>query len=74
MRKTEITIMGHLITKQGMQADPTKITAIRDMPLPTDVCGVKQFCGMIQYLARFMPNIRASERLDQERRCLELEP
>ena len=57
MRMTEITFMGHLITKEGIQADPNKITAIRDMPSPTDVHGVKRFCGMIQYLARFMPNL-----------------
>ena len=57
MRKTEITFMGHLITKEGIKANPTKITAIRDMPSPTDVHGVKRFCGMIQYLARFMPNL-----------------
>ena len=49
--------MGHLITKEGIQADPTKITAICDIPLPTDVHGLKRFCGMIQYLAQFMPNL-----------------
>ena len=54
MRKTEITFIGHLITKEGIQAGPTKITAIRGMPSPTDVHSVKQFCGMIQYLARFI--------------------
>ena len=57
MRKTEITFMDHFITKEGIQADPTKITAILDMPSPTYVHGVKRFCGMIQYLARFMPNL-----------------
>ena len=57
MRKTEITFMGHLITQEGIQADPTKITAIPDMPSPTEIHGVKRFCGMIQYLARFLPNL-----------------
>jgi len=37
MRKSEITFMGHRLTKEGIQADPTKVTAIRDMPSPTDV-------------------------------------
>ena len=57
MRKTEITFMGHLITKEGIRADSTKVTVICDMPSPTYVHGVKRFCGMIQYLARFMPNL-----------------
>ena len=74
MRETEITFMGHLITKEGIQADPTKITAIRDMPSPTYVHGVKRFFGMIQYLACYMPNVRASQTLNQKRHCLELEP
>ena len=27
------------------------------MPSPTDVSDVKRFCGMVQYLARFLPNL-----------------
>lgn len=27
------------------------------MPPPTYLYGVKRFCGMIQYLARFMPDL-----------------
>ena len=57
MRKTEIIFMGHLITKEGIQANHTKTTAIRDMPSPTHVHRVKRFRGMIQYSARFMTNV-----------------
>ena len=27
------------------------------MPVPEDVTGVHRLCGMIQYLARYMPNL-----------------
>ncbi|XP_074649040.1 protein NYNRIN-like [Tubulanus polymorphus] len=27
------------------------------MPAPTDVTGIKRLCGMVQYLARFLPNL-----------------
>ena len=27
------------------------------MPAPTDIHGVKRFCGMMQYLAKFIPNL-----------------
>ena len=55
--KTQITFMGHIITNNGIKADPRKVEAIEQMPTPSDVAGVKRFCGMIQYLSRFMPNL-----------------
>ena len=41
---TEITFHGHRITQDGVKADEAKVEAIRDMPAPTDVAGVKRLC------------------------------
>ena len=49
--------MGHMITTEGIQADQSKEEAILNMPALTDVHGVKRFCGMIQYLSKFLPNL-----------------
>ena len=57
VRKEEITFMGHRISAEGVKPDRAKIAAILDMPAPTDVQGVRRLCGMIQYLAKFMPNL-----------------
>ena len=57
MNQTEITFMGHKITNKGIKADPEKIRAITAMKAPSDVTGVKRFCGMIQYLARYLPSL-----------------
>ena len=54
---TEITFHGHRITKDGVKADEAKVQAIRDMPAPTDVAGVKRLCGMVQYMSRFLPDL-----------------
>jgi hypothetical protein len=27
------------------------------MPTPTDVAGVKRLCGMVQYMAKFLPDL-----------------
>ena len=62
MKKSEISFMGHQITNNGICADPNKVTAIREMPSPTDIHGVKRFCGMVQYLARFMSNLAESQK------------
>lgn len=49
--------MGHKISAAGIEPDRAKVAAILDMPPPTDVHGVRRLCGMIQYLAKFMPNL-----------------
>ena len=54
---TEIIFHGHRITKDGVKADEAKVQAIRDMPVPTDVAGVKRLCGMVQYMSRFLPDL-----------------
>ncbi|CAK8685059.1 unnamed protein product [Clavelina lepadiformis] len=56
-KASQITFMGHLISNNGIAPDPAKIEAIQRMPSPEDVSGVKRFCGMVQYLARFLPNL-----------------
>ena len=54
---TEITFHGHRITREGVRVDSTKVKAIQEMPSPTDVSGVKRLCGMVQYMAKFLPDL-----------------
>ena len=54
---TEITVHGHRFTSEGVKVDTKKVSAICEMPAPTDVHGVKRLCGMVQYMAKFMPNL-----------------
>ena len=56
----EIIFHGHRITKDRVKVDEAKVQAIRDMPAPTDVEGVKHLCGMAQYRAKFLPNLAAT--------------
>lgn len=53
----EIIFHGHKITSEGVKADDGKIKAIIDMPSPTDISGVKRFCGVVQYMAKFLPSL-----------------
>ena len=57
IHQDEISFMGHRISAEGVQPDRSKVAAILDMPPPTDVHGVRRLCGMVQYLAKFMPNL-----------------
>ena len=53
----EIPFHGHVFTRNGIKPDPEKIKAIVDIPTPKDVHDVRRFCGMIQYLAKFVPDL-----------------
>ncbi|KAK3092083.1 hypothetical protein FSP39_025049 [Pinctada imbricata] len=53
----EISFHGHKITSNGVKADENKVDAILKMKSPTDVSSVKRFCGMVQYMAKFLPSL-----------------
>ena len=52
---TCVPLMGHLLTSKGLKPDPSKVSAILDMPGPTDIAGVHRFSGTITFLAKFLP-------------------
>ena len=50
--------LGHIISSEGVKADPAKIEAITKIPLPPNsVNELQQFLGMITYLGKFIPNL-----------------
>lgn len=57
LRSKEVPFMGHMITSEGLKADPEKIRAVQEMPTPTDVAGVRRFIGFTNYLSKFLPRL-----------------
>lgn len=57
IRQSSVTYMGHVITADGLQVDPGKVTAIIGMSTPTDKDGVRRFLGLVQYVGKFIPNL-----------------
>lgn len=53
----EISFHGHTVTNEGIKADPKKVAALLEMTKPTDEADVRRLCGMVQYMARFMPKL-----------------
>jgi len=49
--------MGHIISSEGLRADPNKLKAIDEMAPPTDKEGVQRVLGMINYVQKFAPNL-----------------
>ena len=54
---TSVSYMGYLLTSDGLKTDPSKIEAVKIMPIPTDVPSVQRFVGFVNYLARFLPKL-----------------
>ena len=52
-----ITFLGHVISDEGIQADPRKTTAITKFPAPTNVTELQRFFGMVNQLAKFVPSL-----------------
>ena len=52
-----LTFMGHRISKDGLSIDPSKVSSMRGMEKPCSLETLRQFPGMVNYLAKFLPNI-----------------
>ena len=53
----KVMFLGHIVSAQGIEADPGKIRAITEMPVPKDAADVKRFVGMVNYVGKFSPRI-----------------
>ena len=58
IRQPEVLYIGHVLTGDGVRPDTSKIEAITKMPKPEDdeQC-VQRLLGMVNYVAKFAPNI-----------------
>ena len=54
---TEVVYLGHVITEQGIAATPMKVSAIVDAPQPRNVTELRSFLGMLNYYAKFIPDL-----------------
>ena len=70
-RVREVHFHGHILSTEGLKADPKKVRAVMDMPNPTDAKGVQRCVGFVNYLSRFMH--RLSEVCEPLRRLLDKE-
>ena len=74
IEKEEVKFHGHVFTRDGLTTDPEKVRAIFDMPRPTDKVGVQRLLGLINYVNKFIPNIKPIERLTGRLKMINLMP
>jgi len=52
----QISILGHVVSPNGIEPDPTKTEAIKATPPPENVSGLRSFLGTCGYVVKFIPN------------------
>ena len=52
--KTEVKYLGHIVSKQGIRADPDKLNAMANYLVPADLKQLRQFLGLTNYYRRFI--------------------
>ena len=55
--KDGLRFLGHIISKDGVRADPAKTTAVLQMKPPQDIAELQRFMGMVNQLGKFSPNL-----------------
>jgi hypothetical protein len=53
----KITFLGQDISKDGIRTNPLKVEAIMSMRKPRDVTEVQSFLGIVNFYAKFCPNL-----------------
>ena len=52
-----VKFAGYIVSDKGVEADPDRVKAIKDFPVPTDVTSLRSFLGLAQQLGSFIPDL-----------------
>ena len=61
-KKAELLYLGHMLSREGIEVDPAKISCIAEWPIPKNVHELRSFLGLANYFRRFVPaySVRAA--------------
>ena len=53
----EIKFLGHIISSHSIEVDRNKAFNVNDWPVPCNQGDIRSFLGLVNYLAKFIPNL-----------------
>ena len=56
-KKTEISNLGHIVSKEGVKVDPQRVGAVKTLKVPKDKAAIHCLVGMMEYLQKFAPHL-----------------
>ena len=56
-KSKQLGYVSHVLTSEGVKADPEKIRAVVEMQTPDDAKSLQRFLGMVTYLSKFIPQL-----------------
>ena len=51
-----LTFLGHVVNENGISPLDSKVSVVRDFPLPKTQCKLREFLGLINFYHRFIPH------------------
>ena len=55
-----LSLLGHIVSAKGVAANPMKVKAIQNYPVPTNLRKLRSFLGLASYYRRFIAKFSAS--------------
>ena len=56
----EVEYLGHIISADGLKPSQSKVKAVEEAPVPTNVSELKSFLGLVNYYSKFLHNLATS--------------
>ncbi|XP_021727252.1 uncharacterized protein LOC110694391 [Chenopodium quinoa] len=53
-RLEKLAVLGHFVSKDGVEVDPSKIEAVKGWPMPKTVSNIRNFLGLAGYYRHFV--------------------
>ena len=60
--RMKVRFLGHLVSKDGLEVDPSKQEAVQKIPVPRSQTDVESFLGLNSYYRRFVPKFAETAR------------
>ena len=57
INQKRVAFFGMVYDEHGVHPDPSKVRAVKSMPVPSNKTQLQEFLGMVTYLSPFIPNL-----------------